>query len=250
MNPLRPRFRLTGGSVALTLSVICHLALALLATRHFRMTSIAPELRSAPIELLAADFEVSTEADETPAAPARTEVPAIAPRAALQRPFAHNASTSPTPARAETAAAEPVPQAVGLDTAPENAGPHFKIILAATVGSASTKVAGSTLASPGNGLTSEPISPASADVPAKLRAGNVPAYTAAALAAGIEANVPLEIVVSESGVVTSVRGLEHVGYGLDEVARQSVLGYRFTPASRRGRAVAVRMRWLMRFQLR
>jgi TonB family protein len=88
------------------------------------------------------------------------------------------------------------------------------------------------------------------DAPARLRAGTVPAYTPAALSASVEANVPLEIVVSESGAVTSARALEHVGYGLDEAAQQSILGYRFTPAMRNGKAIAVRMRWLMRFQLR
>ena len=78
----------------------------------------------------------------------------------------------------------------------------------------------------------------------------MPAYTAAALASDIEANVPLEIVVDGNGIVTTARGLEHVGYGLDGTARQSVLGYRFTKAMRDGRPVPVRMRWLMRLQLR
>ena len=80
--------------------------------------------------------------------------------------------------------------------------------------------------------------------------GNAPTYTAAALSAGVEADVPLEIVVSEAGTVQSARGVEHVGYGLDEAALQAVRSYRFTPALRGGKPVPVRMRWLMRFQLR
>ncbi len=137
-----------------------------------------------------------------------------------------------------------------LNTAPPSSGLHFTLTVAKTTGSASPRVGSSTVASPGGDFTTAPVSSASVDIPAKLRAGNVPAYTAAALAAGIEVSVPLEIVVSEGGVVTSVRELEHVGYGLDEAARQSVLGYRFAPALRGGKPVAVRMHWLMRFQLR
>lgn len=137
-----------------------------------------------------------------------------------------------------------------MNAAAENPGPHFELRVAKVIGRVSGANAGSTGAAPAFGLANPPISSASVDVPARLRAGSVPAYTAAALAAGVEANVPLEIVISEAGIVTSVRALERVGYGLDEVAQESVLGYRFTPASRRGEAVAVRMRWLMRFQLR
>jgi hypothetical protein len=65
----------------------------------------------------------------------------------------------------------------------------------------------------------------------------------------VEADVPLEIVVSEAGVVIGARGLAHVGYGLDEAALESVRGFRFSAASHDGKAVAVRMKWLMRFQL-
>ena len=101
----------------------------------------------------------------------------------------------------------------------------------------------------GHSAVAPPIAIADADVPARLRAGNAPVYTAAALSAGVEANVVLEIVVDGSGVVTSARGLEHVGYGLDEVALRSVRAYRFVPALRGGTPVSVRMRWVMRFQL-
>jgi protein TonB len=95
-----------------------------------------------------------------------------------------------------------------------------------------------------------PISEGIADAPAKLVAGAPPAYTAAAQAAGVEADVPLEIVVDSAGSVQSARVLGHAGYGLDEAALGAVRGYRFAPARRAGKAVAVRMRWLMRFQLR
>ena len=88
------------------------------------------------------------------------------------------------------------------------------------------------------------------DTAAKLLTGNNASYTSEALAAGVEADVPLEIVVDTTGAVASAQSLVHVGYGLDEAAVRSVLGYRFAPARRGGRVSAVRMRWLMRFQLR
>jgi periplasmic protein TonB len=252
IHPLRSRFRPNGASVALTLSIICHLGLALLATLHFRPTSIAPELARAPLELLAADFEVLAETAEPPPSPTQAAVPANAPRVLAQSSVTHGLTpVAPViPARAATAATEPEPEATTVNAAPESSTPHFTLTVGKTIGSTSAKISGSTLAPPAGGIANVPVSSASVDTPAKLRAGNLPAYTAAAITAGIEANVTLEIVVSETGVVTSARGLDHVGYGLDEAARQSVLGYRFTPALRSGTPVAVRMHWLMRFQLR
>ena len=54
----------------------------------------------------------------------------------------------------------------------------------------------------------------------------------------------------ETAAVQAARLLAHIGYGLDEAALAAVRGYRFAAATRAGSAVAVRMRWLMRFQLR
>jgi TonB family protein len=254
MTPLRPRLRARAGSVALTFSILCHLGLALLATRHFRATAIAPELTRSPSELITADIELLADADQAPST--KTELLAPASRAAAHGAIPRNSapSASPTPAHANAGVAksepEPEPEPATLSTAAESSGPKFKITLAPTIGSAWPNSSGSLVVATPAGSTNQPFSSASVDTPARLRSGDLPAYTAAALAAGIEANVPLEIVVSDSGGVTSVRGLDHVGYGLDEAALQSVLGYRFTPASRGGRTVAVRMRWLMRFQLR
>jgi len=50
--------------------------------------------------------------------------------------------------------------------------------------------------------------------------------------------------------VTSAVGLGRAGFGLDEAARQAVTRYRFSPALRDGRAVRVRMRWIVQFRLR
>ena len=62
--------------------------------------------------------------------------------------------------------------------------------------------------------------------------------------------MPLEVVIDRTGAVQSARTLERVGYGLDEAAVAAVRRYRFSPAHRAGKAVAVRMRWVLRFQLR
>ena len=253
LQPLRPRSRLRAASVALTLSIICHLGPALLVIHHMRSPAIVPELARAPTELLAADFEVLAEPAEPQSPPAQaakhTAVLANAPRALAQNSGKPRVApvVPAIPARAASAATAPEPDV--MTTAPGSSGLHFTLTVGKTIGS-TTKMADPTLASPAGGSAQAPLSSANVDTPAKLRAGNLPAYTGAAIAAGIEANVALEIVVGEAGVVTSARGLDPVGYGLDEAARQSMLGYRFTPALRNGKAVAVRMRWLMRFQLR
>jgi len=104
--------------------------------------------------------------------------------------------------------------------------------------------------SPGASPASEPVPEAAVDTAATLLAGNSASYTPEAEAAGVEANVPLEIVIDGSGTVIGARALAHVGYGLDEAAVRGVRSYRFSPARRAGRALAVRMRWVMRFQLR
>jgi periplasmic protein TonB len=249
--------RLRGAGVAATFSLAIHAGVALLALRHFGRVAITPELRGAQLELISADIDVSADAPETPPSPETPNLSATAPRVAAPKPVARRVSpampTAAPQASPATTTAVAEPGAIA-NSVVDSAAPRFTITLAKTTSrasplAASTVDASSNSNSAAAGSANAPVSSANVDVPAKLRAGNVPAYTAAALAAGIEANVPLEIVVSESGVVASARALEHVGYGLDEAARQSVLAYRFTPALRSNRAVAVRMRWLMRFQL-
>lgn len=88
------------------------------------------------------------------------------------------------------------------------------------------------------------------DVPARLLAAAPLAYPPAARQSEVELDFPLEIVVDASGRVVSARALSHAGYGLDEAALQGIRGYRFSPAMRAGRSVAVRMRWIVQFRLR
>ena len=95
-----------------------------------------------------------------------------------------------------------------------------------------------------------PLGEESVDTAATLLSGSAPVYTREAEGAGVETDVPLEIVVDDRGNVVAARALERAGYGLDEVALRSIRSYRFEPARRAGRPVAVRMRWLVRFELR
>jgi TonB family protein len=88
------------------------------------------------------------------------------------------------------------------------------------------------------------------DVPARLLAPSTVEYPAEARATGVEADVPVEIVLDERGTVASARSLGSAGYGFDEAALRAVRHLRFTPALRAGRAVRVRMRWPVVFRLR
>lgn len=262
-NPSPSGSRPSGATVAAALSIILHLCIALLATRHFRGAAVTPELGDEPIELLtmepeqlATDFEPQVETGEASPLPVQrpsTNAVRVVAQGAVARPVAAIVSAKLTQAEPTISKSESEPTPVASSAA-ESPAARFTITVSRTVGNAGSNPASgsatsSNSASPG-GTAGTVIPSTSVDIPARLRTGSVPAYTPAALAAGIEANVPLELVISEAGLVTSARGLEHVGYGLDEAARQSVLGYRFTPAMRKNRPVPVRMRWLMRFQLR
>ena len=59
----------------------------------------------------------------------------------------------------------------------------------------------------------------------------------------------LEIVLSSSGVVQTVRALSHPGHGFEESALVEARKTPFSPAMKRGRAVPVRMIWIVEFQL-
>jgi protein TonB len=208
------------------------------------------------LEPLPTELEPLPENGESAPSPAQrppTAARHVVALGAIARPVTPVVSEKFTQAEPTTTTSESEPTPVASSAA-QSPPPRFTISVSKSPGSVSANLARASVAgsnSPSLGGTADtPLSSASVDVPARLRAGNVPAYTPAALAAGIEGNVPLEIVIGETGLVTSARGLEHVGYGLDEAARQSVLGYRFTPAMRKNRPVPVRMRWLMRFQLR
>jgi protein TonB len=96
----------------------------------------------------------------------------------------------------------------------------------------------------------EPVAESAVDEPARCITKPALAYPEAAERAGIEAEVPTEIVVDAQGRVSSVRVLARAGFGLDAAAERGVRAYRFSPAKRRGAAVAVRMKYFVKFELR
>lgn len=136
---------------------------------------------------------------------------------------------------------------------PSSAAPRFSIDLGAAsraAGSAAPTTSSGRSQGPAGASDDAPLSEAAVDQRATLLVGHSPSYTAEAAAAGVEANLPLEIVVDASGTVVSARALAHLGYGLDEAAVRAVRSYRFSPARLAAKPHSVRMRWAMRFQLR
>ena len=182
-----------------------------------------------------------------PAAPSVHEPPPHAVSATA--PAAPREVQAAAPTQVEEGAPEPAPSL-----------PHF--VMVAPVVSGVTGVARVSALPTGNGSASAvsvasgasapepPVAEQLVDTPAKLLQGAPPSYTAAAESAGIEAELPLEVVIDANGSVQTARPLTHVGYGLDEAALSAVRHYRFAPARRANKLVAVRMRWVMRFQLR
>lgn len=228
-------------SVPITLSMLAHAGVvAVAAHRMVNVTrTMSPAL--AANEILVPEL-IQTDTPET--SPTNTAVNVadkVVPAAAVRAPFRDRPAT--------LRVVEEPGGIADIATRTDDTGPRFAMTVAPTTALASGSSAeggvGANMVTDSYG----PIAESAVETPAKLKSGHAPIYTAAALSAGVEADVPLEIVVNEQGVVVSARATIRVGYGLDEAAIQSVRGYRFAPASRGGKPVPVRMRWLMRFQL-
>jgi len=99
-----------------------------------------------------------------------------------------------------------------------------------------------------------PVDTIDVDTPPRLQRNLPPEelrrrYPEAARAARLEADVRLELVVDEAGQVTSARVLAAVGNGFDQAAIEAVRQFRFSPATRNGRPLAVRIPWTFKFRL-
>ncbi len=122
-------------------------------------------------------------------------------------------------------------------------------ITVGTGGSGASSAGGGGSSAPSNGAAPAEIVPeSSVSVPARAIATVRPVYPPAARAADVEADVALDIVVDASGAVVAASVARRAGYGLDEAAVQAIRRFRFAPAQRDGRAVGVRMRWVMQFR--
>ena len=66
---------------------------------------------------------------------------------------------------------------------------------------------------------------------------------------GLEGNVRLRILVDARGRVSKVRVIQRAGNGFDQAAVKIIKKFKFRPATRGGRPVAVWITWLYKFRL-
>lgn len=76
-----------------------------------------------------------------------------------------------------------------------------------------------------------------------------PEFSAAALAAGYEGVSTLSLIVGVDGMPTNIHVVTSIGMGLDEKAVQAVSAWRFSPALKDGKPVAVQIAVEMSFHL-
>lgn len=229
---------------------------------HVALIAVAPHASSRPIavaETPASQWvEVeSVTRDDRPEVPAASPVvadepkshgapPVAAPRVKIARaaPVSREArATSPATSTSDTALSPPLPTNVTLahfTLAPSSQWSANLATSAASTANTETRATGTDAVVPERQVSTR----------AKLLTAADVAYPAAARAAEIEADVPVEIVVDTRGLVADARPLARSGYGLDAAALAAIRGYRFEPAQRDGHRVAVRMRWQVSFRLR
>ncbi len=232
---------------ALSLATGLHVAAAAVAGVAFAHGGAPPLVTPAPV---AVEVEIEPAAPAAP--PSAPLAPPLAVTEAPVRAVARRSATvgPPPPAPVETGQAsdrDVAPAGVAPAAVPDVAvaPPRFHMVLGAGFGSS---VAGPVAAAP---VAAPAIVDASrVTEPARLIASVTPAYPAAAREEGVEGDVPLEIVLDETGRVVSARAVRHAGYGLDESALVAIRSYRFRPARLRGAPVRVRMRWDVQFRLR
>jgi TonB family protein len=133
-------------------------------------------------------------------------------------------------------------------TPADGAMPRFTIALGASPDADSAGTRGATPA--GALAADEPVSEALVDTKARLIFGLSPAYPDAARERAAEGDVLLDLVIDAGGAVESARVVRGVDPSLDVAALQAAQRFRFDPARRAGRTVAVRMRWSVQFRLR
>lgn len=240
---------------ALAISTLAHGALAGVMAGHGFAAGKARTLTNVPVELLVSETPAPVEIQEDEprveatrsTAKAHSTAPHIHsyPVAADHDATPHDPKLVHAPLQSPEPALPDVPDAVTSSEAP----PVFLL------GPSAALVArGNAVASDDHGPTpsssgSDVLGERDVSVRARLLARGTLNYPAEARRAEIEADVPVEIIVDETGQVVSARALERPGYGLDAAAVESVRAYRFTAARRDGRAVRVRMRWVVQFHL-
>jgi protein TonB len=239
-------------ALAVSLSVSAHLAVALVVAHQAYAPTIAHAVPTNPLllEIAAPDLEPASVPLSGARVTASTSHKHPYPAPSNHDAIPHDPSLTHHQVKPVDQDA-PIAAAPAIAEAPPTAAPRFVMTLGNAIHAPGGATASNGVGSgTGQSVADEPFAEAAVDSPAQLLRGDPPGYTAEAEAAGIEAEVPLEIVLDETGAVARARALARAGYGLEEAALRSIRAYRFAPARRNGRAAVVRMRWMMRFQLR
>lgn len=230
-------------------SLCAHAILALTLGGHVQRAFEQPAAPEAAAELL--------DAPSVEPAPAASDPPSAVsvagrPRAHVHDypvPPGHDRPHSPSEVHAPMLAAAPpvepmppVPMGSAAPSAAADSPPRFA--LAPVVGGARGDTGG------GGGGPGETLSEREVNVAARVIQLSPALYPAEARDAEVEMDVPVLIVVDRNGQVVEAQAVGRHGYGLDEAATATIRSYRFSPATRNGTAVRVRMRWMVQFRLR
>ncbi len=242
---------LTGRVLALTSSVLVHAGVVFSLAGHVPDSVVLPAEVPVAVDISVAALEpvVSAMADDTKPVAAPRRLPAATHT--HRYPVAKDHDTTPhDPALVHAPLpVEPAALPSFAIAAPAAAQTRPRFAMTATLNQPTASATDASVSGAGVLGDGEPSGEESVDVPARLLVGNTPPYPRETAEAGIEASVRLEIVVDARGHVRSARVLSRVGYGLDEASVRALRAFRFSPASLRGRAVPVRMRWTMEFRL-
>lgn len=231
------------GAVGSAVAIHAAVAIAFGGGRHADVAN-AGELTGPEISV---DYE--EQAPPAPPAPPVAHTPDPTNVVAPPKAVAHEGATLPS-----ASSALPSSDSSAGDTSPvpSAAPPVFTITLAPTSSIASIGASPKPgTAEVANASQAEAIeTPASVSVPARVVASALPAYPEMARDDGLEADVGLEIVVDAKGGVTDAHVTKSGGESMDKAALAAMRAYRFSPAERNGRAVRVRMPWVVQFRLR
>jgi protein TonB len=227
------------------------------AARTIDVDVTAPQVPLADLVLaapLAKDETTAPHAHESPAYPHHTH-PYPVPPSHDWTPHDPNMvhvfpPTLPAAAAVAPLAAESPPVAAAPALTSDDEMPQFNLVVGTGDADANGHVSPAATDHDNEGDDGSPVPEQHVTSRARLASGGAPAYPESARADGIEADVPLEIVVSPAGAVESARVLRPAGHGLDQAALDAVRTYRFTPATHDGHPVRVRMQWLVQFRLR
>jgi protein TonB len=252
---------LTTHGAVLAVSAAAHAAVFVAVVGHPRAPAAAPvddraaevdvalDLRPAPVS--AEDFRESVAA--APAFPWHTHsypVPASHDWTPHDPALVHLPVPSPAP-HVDAPPPSPSPDAPATPALTAEALPHFTLAAGPASHPGGAPGDGHPGGVPGGDPQGDGVAAEqSVSMPARLVQGPPPAYPTAARSQGVEADVPLELVVSRAGAVESARVIGHAGFGFDESALEAIRAYRFSPAIRDGQPTRVRMRWTMQFRLR